>query len=70
MSQIYNAYIRKHGNKRTFKQLHVSVLLNDQEYVLTALIHNTPQEVLFDNFDVNVLIIKAVDTKDANIVFY
>ena len=47
-----------------------SVPLNDREGALTALADIKPQDIVFDNSTVNVLITKAVVTTDANIVFY
>ena len=47
-----------------------SVPLNDREGALTALADIKPQDIVFDNSAVNVLITKAVVTTDAHIVFY
>ena len=47
-----------------------SVPLNDREGALTALADIKPQNIVFDNSAVNVLITKAVVTTDAHIVFY
>ena len=47
-----------------------SVPLNDREGALTALAEMKPQDIVFDNSTVNVLITKAVVTTDAHIVFY
>ena len=47
-----------------------SVPLNDREGALTALADMKPQDIVFDNSAVNVLITKAVVTTDAHIVFY
>ena len=44
--------------------------LNDREGALTALADIKPQNIVFDNSAVNVLITKAVVTTDAHIVFY
>ena len=44
--------------------------LNDREGALTALAEMKPQDIVFDNSAVNVLITKAVVTTDAHIVFY
>ena len=47
-----------------------AVPLNDREGALTALADIKPQNIVFDNSAVNVLITKAVVTTDAHIVFY
>lgn len=44
--------------------------LNDREGALTALAEMKPQDIVFDNSAVNVLIMKAVVTTDAHIVFH
>jgi len=44
--------------------------LNDREGALTALADMKPQDIVFDNSAVNVLITKAVVTTDAHIVFH
>ena len=44
--------------------------LNDREGASTALAEMKPQDIVFDNSAVNVLITKAVVTTDAHIVFY
>ena len=47
-----------------------AVALNDRDGALTALADIKPQDIVFDNSAVNVLITKAVVTTDANIVFH
>ena len=56
--------------KKLCMELLSSVPLNDREGALTALADMKPQDIVFDNSAVNVLITKAVVTTDAHIVFY
>ena len=73
-SAIATALQRLYEKHKKIKVLCTELLstvpLNDREGALTALADIKPQDIVFDNSAVNVLITKAVVTTDANIVFY
>ena len=72
-SAIATALQRLYEKHKRIKVLCAELLsvvpLNDREGALTALADIKPQDIVFDNSAVNVLITKAVVTTDANIVF-
>ena len=73
-SAITTALQRLYEKHKRIKVLCTELLsavpLNDRKGALTALADIKPQDIVFDNSAVNVLITKAVVTTDANIVFH
>ena len=73
-SAITTALQRLYEKHKRIKVLCTELLsavpLNDREGALTALADMKPQDIVFDNSAVNVLITKAAVTTDAHIVFY
>ena len=67
---LQRLYMRNKRIVELCTELLFSVPLNDREGALTALAEMKPQDIVFDNSAVNVLITKAVVTTDAHIVFY
>lgn len=73
-SATATALLRLYEKNKRIKGLCAELLsalpLNDREGALTALAEMKPQDIVFDNSAVNVLIMKAVVTTDAHIVFH
>lgn len=67
---LQRLYMRNKRIVELCTELLFSVPLNNREGALTALADMKPQDIVFDNSAVNILITKAVVTTDAHIVFH